>query len=123
MVVDMTTEHDGDNELTHSDIWIRLELIPLPALEERYSSLLLWWNPDQRLLLGEGHEQILKLVDQAMQDKALRGSQLNHFEITDPLNKPSELAAILAQHFWVIPEPVAEAGVEETETPRDDSLQ
>lgn len=99
--------------------WIRLELIPLPSMDseiqERFKECLLWWNPDERKLVGEGADVILALVEEALDAGVLHGAYLNHFELTDPLHKPSELAAILAQYYWVIPEPVASPGLSKFE--------
>ncbi|MDG6778487.1 hypothetical protein QCB44_07205 [Thiomicrorhabdus sp. zzn3] len=99
--------------------WIRLELIPLPsigpAVQDRDKEYVLWWHPEERKLVGEGANVVLALVEEALEAGVLHGAYLNHFELTDPLHKPSELAAILAQYFWVIPEPVASPGLSECE--------
>lgn len=87
--------------------WIKLELIPLPGIDPPLSQRVLWWNPEARHLIGEGADEVLIMIHQAAAAGVVKGAMLNHFEITDPLYKPSELAAILAQYFWVIPEPVA----------------
>ncbi|WP_178863148.1 hypothetical protein [Thiomicrorhabdus cannonii] len=91
--------------------WIRLELIPLVSHQTEFSEMLLWWNPEAGVLQGESAELVLRLIDEALEKGVLQGAMLNHFEITDPLHKPSELAAILAQYFWVIPEPVEAPGL------------
>lgn len=96
-------------ELGQSVSWIRLELVPLP--ESDLMEKVLFWNPDTEELLGEGVEEVLGFVEDARQAGHISGSMLSHFEITRPLSKPSELAAILAQHFWVIPEPVKQPGL------------
>jgi hypothetical protein len=115
---------DSDNPPTSSVEplkWIQLELIPLAAVSSGYSELLLWWNPDERRLEGEGAEQILLLIDEALHRPADSGSRLSAFELTDPLAKPSELAAILAQYFWVIPQPVKSPGLVKSDCPPSDA--
>ncbi|MDG6774038.1 hypothetical protein QCB45_06820 [Thiomicrorhabdus sp. ZW0627] len=99
----MTTEHAPLH-------WIQLELLPLPVFEEEFNALMLWWNPEEGVLLGEGSEFVLQLIDEASQAHALCSSSGGHFEVTDPLRKASELAAILAQYYWVIPQPVESPG-------------
>lgn len=89
--------------------WIRLELLPLPDSE--WSEKLLYWNPTSQELLGEGAEAVLELVNSALQEGHVSGFNLSQFEITNPLSQPSELAAILAKHFWVIPQPVKLPGL------------
>lgn len=95
--------------------WIQLELIPLPSSEPKFPELLLWWNPDEKRLEGQGAESILQLINDAMALKRINDSNFNHVELTDPLAKPSELAAILAQYFWVIPQPVKSPGLSDFE--------
>lgn len=97
------------NESSKPLDWIRLELLPLPGSTQQ--PLLLYWNPTAGVLQGEGSEQVLQWVDQALQQGYLSSPASSHFEITNPLYKPSELAAILAQHFWVIPQPVEAPGL------------
>ncbi|KUJ74736.1 hypothetical protein AVO42_04925 [Thiomicrospira sp. XS5] len=94
--------------------WIRLELVPLP--DSNHSEKTLFWNPSTESLLGDGADEVLSLVEEATQAGHLNGATLSHFEITQPLSKPSELAAILTQHYWVVPEPVKEPGLANTET-------
>ncbi len=89
--------------------WIKLELLPLPGAQD-YQALVLWWNPQERVLEGEGKEVILDLVTSALDKGSLQTGSGAHIEVTDPLHKPSELAAVLAQYYWVIPQPVAAAG-------------
>ncbi|MDX1346701.1 MAG: hypothetical protein R3189_00475 [Thiomicrorhabdus chilensis] len=101
--------------------WIQLELIPLPSSELKFPELLLWWNPDEKRLEGQGAESILQLIDDAMALKRINDSRFNHVELTDPLAKPSELAAILAQYFWVIPQPVKSPGLPDSEFSDKDS--
>jgi hypothetical protein len=101
--------------------WIRLELIPLVSHEAEFSEMLLWWNPDAGVLQGESVEVVLQLIHEALEKRVLQGALLNHFEITDPLHKPSELAAILAQYFWVIPQPVEAPGLSTSETASADA--
>lgn len=95
--------------LTEALEWIRLELLPLP--ESEWTEKLLYWNPTTQELLGEGAEAVLEMVDKALQDGGISGAHLTQFEITNPLSQPSELAAILVQHFWVIPQPVKLPGL------------
>lgn len=89
--------------------WIRLELLPLP--ESELDAMLLYWNPLTGVLQGEGSEMVLDWITQALKQGNVSSPTLSQFEITDPLRKPSELAAILAQHFWVLPQPVEAPGL------------
>lgn len=84
-----------------------MELVPLPTSE--LAALLLYWNPEQGRLVGEGSELVVALVDRALQ-QGLTGDMAG-MELTSPLHKPSELAAILSQFWLVIPEPVADLPV------------
>lgn len=93
--------------------WIRLDLVPLP--DSNRCEKTLFWNPSTEALLGDGADEILALVDEALQAGHLNGATMSHFEITQPLSKPSELAAILTQHYWVVPEPVKSPGLAEIE--------
>jgi hypothetical protein len=88
--------------------WIRLELHPLPGTD--HEQKVVFWNPDTQELVGKGAETVADLAAQAKTDGHIQSPSLNHMEMTDPLSKPSELAAVLAQHYWVIPEPVAQPG-------------
>ncbi|WP_373019088.1 hypothetical protein [Thiomicrorhabdus sp.] len=99
----MTTEHAPLD-------WIQLELLPLPEFEQEFKPLLLWWNPEEGRLLGENVDLVLQLIDRAIQDKFVKSVSSGSFEVTDPLKKPSELAAVLAQYFWVVPQPVKSPG-------------
>lgn len=100
--------------------WIKLELMPLPGAQE-HEAKVLWWNPEARILEGDGHEEVLALADAASKAGHLQTGSGSVIEISDPLHQPSELAAVLAQFYWVIPEPVAAPGqaglVEEPEKP------
>jgi hypothetical protein len=89
--------------------WIRLELLPLPGTTGREAKIL-WWNPEKRILEGEGHEEVLALAQAASEKGSLQTGTGSHVEINDPLHQPSELAAVLAQYYWVVPQPVAEPG-------------
>lgn len=89
--------------------WIRLELMPLPGAQD-WPSLELWWNPETRSMEGEGCERILTLAQAALDKGSLQSGNGSHIEITDPLHQPSELAAVLAQYYWVIPQPVSAPG-------------
>lgn len=96
--------------------WIKLELLPLPGAQD-YQALVLWWNPQQRLLEGEGKDVVLDLVTSALDKGSLQTGSGAHIEVTDPLHKPSELAAVLAQFYWVIPQPVAASGEDPADQP------
>ncbi|WP_029408003.1 hypothetical protein [Thiomicrorhabdus sp. Milos-T2] len=93
--------------------WIRLELIPLPHCESDYKNMLLWWNPTESLLQGENVELIKQKLDEAMEKGSIMLVSQGSIEITNPYQKPSELAAILGQYFWVIPEPVEAPNLED----------
>lgn len=88
--------------------WIQLELLPLPHAQEAFSKLLVWWNPDDREIVGESAEVVLKMIEEA-KHKGASGPH-ESVELSDPLGKPTELAAILGQYFWVIPQPVRSPG-------------
>lgn len=87
-----------------SPLWVRMELDPLPTTH--LPAALLYWNPDSGELVGEQVDTIKQLVSDALKN-GLSG-HLAGVEFTTPLQKPSELAAILSQHWLVIPEPVTE---------------
>ncbi|UQB42584.1 hypothetical protein JX580_01430 [Thiomicrospira microaerophila] len=89
--------------------WIRLELLPL-ADQTSLSSKVVWWNPDQRIIEGEGAQELMDLVESAKQKGVLQTGNGSLVEITDPLHQPTELAAVLAQCYWVIPQPVSSSG-------------
>lgn len=84
--------------------WIRLQLIPLP--ESQKPEKLLYWNPNTGELLGQGVEDVKLWVEYAQHAGIISGHNGTYFEITEPMHKPTELAAILGQHYWVVPEPV-----------------
>ncbi|WP_130536934.1 hypothetical protein [Thiomicrorhabdus indica] len=88
--------------------WIQLELVPLPHCQNEFETLLVWWNPDQRQIVGEKAELVKSFIHQAMEKGASGPNE--SVELNDPLSKPTELAAILGQYFWVIPQPVREPG-------------
>lgn len=89
---------------TTESIWIRIECLPLPYSD--WSPRILFWNPVTETLQGDGVEEILQLLEDAVAKGYVCGSTFSHFEILHPLQKPSELAAVLGQHYWLIPEPV-----------------
>ena len=85
--------------------WIRLELIPLPNYVSQFNTMILWWNPEKGILEGE-IAVVTDIVNTAVEQGSISIIPAGSMEITQPLHKPSELAAILGQYFWVIPEPV-----------------
>ncbi|MDX1352351.1 MAG: hypothetical protein R3254_05010 [Thiomicrorhabdus sp.] len=91
--------------------WIRIELLPLPGVGDDYPQFTFWWNPEQGLIEGE-----IALVEQLVNNALALGSvttQSNAMvEITNPYHKPTELAAILGQYYWLIPQPVSNAYAE-----------
>lgn len=89
--------------------WIRLELLPI-AGQDQLAPLVVWWNPDQRLIEGQGAQQVHELAEAAKQKGSLQTGSGGHIEIMDPLHQPTELAAVLAQFYWVIPQPVSTSG-------------
>lgn len=93
--------------------WIRLELVPLPHCESDFSKMLLWWNPEAAILQGKNVEIVEQKLDEAMQQGSIKLVSQGYIEITNPYQKPSELAAVLGQFFWVIPEPVEAPNLEE----------
>lgn len=89
--------------------WICLQLIPLEGKDiTDPDSVTVWWNPDKQKLAGDNKEVVEALVEQAMTGgiEMAQGA----VEITEPLGKPSQLAAILAQKYWVVPTPVENVG-------------
>lgn len=97
--------------------WIRLECVPLP--NSKREGFVVYWNPSTREIWGDQADWVLEQVRLAMNAGHIKGATLSHFEISDPLTKPSELAAILAQEFWVIPQPVATPGLADFEPPKN----
>jgi len=85
--------------------WIRLELIPLPNYVSQFDPMILWWNPEKGILEGE-IAVVTDIVNAAIEQGSISIMPLGSMEITQPLHKPSELAAIIGQYFWIIPEPV-----------------
>ena len=85
--------------------WIRIELIPLTNYASRFKPMIFWWNPEQGSLEGE-ITVVSDIVKSAIDKGSISIVPAGSIEITSPLHKPSELAAILGQYFWVIPEPV-----------------
>ncbi|WP_044411768.1 hypothetical protein [Thiomicrospira microaerophila] len=96
--------------------WIRLELLPI-AGQDGLSPKIIWWNPEQRILEGEGAQDVQELAESAKQKGSLQTGSGGHIEITDPLHQPTELAAVLAQFYWVIPQPVSASGEDPAATP------
>ena len=88
--------------------WIRVELIPLPGSAEAYPKLVFWWNPEKGLLEGEV-DLVKNLIDEAMSNGTVSTQSIGTVEITNPFQKPTELAAILGQFYWMIPQPVSQA--------------
>jgi|ACQI01.1.fsa_nt_gi hypothetical protein len=87
--------------------WIQLELLPLDQTAQR-EKIILWWNPQTAELLGEDADQILAIVEEHLKTGFIETS-LGTIELTEPLRKSTELAALLGQYFWVIPMPVEHA--------------
>jgi len=88
-----------------TDVWIRIECLPLPG--SPWPAKILFWNPATETLQVEGVADVLQLLDEAVAKGFVSGSTFSHFEIVHPLQKPSELAAVLGQHYWLIPQPVS----------------
>ena len=89
-----------------TDVWICIECLPLPYSD--WPAKILYWNPVTETLQGDGVETVLQLLDDAVAQGFVSGSTFSHFEIVHPLQKPSELAAVLGQHYWLIPQPVSD---------------
>jgi hypothetical protein len=96
--------------------WIRLELLPI-AGQADLSPKIIWWNPEQRILEGEGAQDVQELAESAKQKGSLQTGSGGYIEITDPLHQPTELAAVLAQFYWAIPQPVSASGEDPAPTP------
>ena len=88
--------------------WIHLELMPLPDADSCYTPAVLWWNPQTGELLGDQAEFVKTLVDKQLQVGHVEGS-FGSIELSAPFTTPTELAVILGQFYWVIPQPVAYA--------------
>jgi len=89
--------------------WICLQLIPLEGKDmSDPDAITVWWNPDEQTLFGDSKTLVMDLIQKA-QSSGLETMQ-GAFEITEPLGKPSQLAAILAQKYWVVPQPVENPG-------------
>lgn len=87
-----------------ASLWVKVELVPLPTTQRL--AALFYWNPDTGEVVGDCADDIRSIVELAMRD-GLNG-RMGGVELTDPLHKPSELAAVLSQHWMMIPEPVTE---------------
>jgi hypothetical protein len=94
------------------EAWVRMELVPLPTSGQ--PAALLYWNPDSGTLVGDQVAAIHQLIADTLTN-GLTGD-LARIELSDPYRKPTELAAILSQHYVVIPEPVTEVPVFVAET-------
>jgi hypothetical protein len=92
--------------------WIRMELVPLPTSEQ--PAALLYWNPDSGELVGDEVASVRQLISDTLV-QGLTGD-LARVELSDPYRKPTELAAVLSQHYLVIPEPVTEVPIFLTES-------
>lgn len=92
--------------------WIRMELVPLPTSEQ--PAALLYWNPDSGELVGDEVASVRQLIADTLV-QGLTGD-LARVELSDPYRKPTELAAVLSQHYLVIPEPVTDVPVFLTES-------
>ncbi len=92
--------------------WIRMELVPLPTSEQ--PAALLYWNPDSGELVGDEVASVRQLISDTLV-QGLTGD-LARVELSDPYRKPTELAAVLSQHYLVIPEPVTDVPVFLTES-------
>lgn len=101
----MTDIHKGAEPF----LWIQLELLPLPHSQDSYSRIVVWWNPDERVIVGDDSEIVIKIIEEAKLKGASGPNE--SVELSDPLGKPTELAAILGKYFWVVPQPVREPGV------------
>ncbi|BCN93853.1 hypothetical protein THMIRHAM_16380 [Thiomicrorhabdus immobilis] len=101
--------------------WIRLELVPLPNFESEYPTMLLWWNSDEGILQGENVEFIKHKLDAAIQQGSITLVSQGSIEITNPYQKPSELAAVLGQYFWVVPQPVAQPDFQSNQLDSEDN--
>ena len=114
----MTNSNSPDSESPQPFDWIHLELIPLPDKTEQYEKCVVWWNPGTGEILGDHANLIIGLV----KDQLIKGSVKNSMgtiEFSDPFAKPSELASVLGQYFWVVPVPVADAYEEITPAPSE----
>lgn len=85
--------------------WIHLELIPLPDQAEHYLPCEVWWNPNSGEIIGEQADFIVGVINQQLSLGSVSNSN-GTIEISEPFTKPTELASILGQYYWVIPVPV-----------------
>lgn len=86
--------------------WIHLELIPLPDKTQDFQTCNVWWNPDTGEIVGEQAEMINNIIKTQLAQGSVTNS-MGTIELANPFQKPSELASILGQFFWVVPVPVA----------------
>ena len=89
--------------------WIRLELLPI-AGQDQLTPKVIWWNPEARVFEGDGADEIINIIQAAQQKGSLQTGSGGHIELTDPMHQPTELAAVLAQFYWVIPQPGSASG-------------
>ena len=88
--------------------WIHLELLPLPDKVGQVQECVVWWNPQTGEVLGDEADYICGIID-AQFKKGSVANTTGTIEISDPYKKPTELASILGQFYWVVPVPVAYA--------------
>lgn len=86
--------------------WLELELLPLPGAEETPAQIL-WWNIVDGSLVGEASEEITDLINSAKAKGELTTANGQTIQISNPFHDTTEMAAILAQFYWVAPKPVA----------------
>lgn len=93
--------------------WIEMSLVPLP--DSTMQETLVYWNPTTEELVGQGAELVMQLVQEAQAAGTVQGVSQDYIEIIQPLSHPTQLAAILTQHFWVLPKPIQAPGLVDNE--------
>lgn len=99
--------------------WIHLELFPLPDQVENFNPCIVWWNPQSGEIVGEFAEKIIALIQKQLVKGSVTNS-LGTIELSDPFTKPTQLASVLGQYYWVVPVPVAKP-YEKVESVIDDA--
>ncbi len=98
--------------------WIRLQLTPLPHLENELETIVVFWNPDTGAIEGEAAAQVKALVDDYARQGSLTTSKGEVVQLDDPYRNTTAFSIILSQRYWISPQPV-----EAPEEPCEKNLQ
>jgi len=86
--------------------WIRMQLYPLPHLENKLDVIVVFWNPETGEMRGEGAQIVKSLVDSYAEKGAITTSKGEIIQLDDPYRNTAALSAILSQQYWISPQPV-----------------